>query len=136
MDDFLDGVDDRLVAGAAAVVARDMRANFVPARFATAAHEVLGGEQHAGRTEAALERVALVEGALQALELLRVGEALDRLDGAAVGLHGEHQAAAHDVAVHAHGAGAAYAVLAAEVRAGEAELLAQEIDEMQARLDA
>ena len=77
-----------------------------------------------------------MEGALQALELLRVGEALDRLDGAAVGLHGEHQAAAHDVAVHAHGAGPAYAVLAAEVRAGEAELLAQEVDEMQARLDA
>ena len=52
---------------------------------------------------------------------------------AAVGLHRQHQAAAHDLAVHAHGAGAAHAVLAADVRAGQAQLLAQEIHQVLAR---
>ena len=50
-------------------------------------------------------------------------------------LHGEHQAGAHAVAVDQHRAGAAHAVLAADMRAGEPERVAQEIGEQQARLD-
>jgi hypothetical protein len=73
---------------------------------------------------------------LQLLQLLRIGQPLDRVHAAAVRLHREHQAAAHDVAVHAQRARAAHAVLAADVRAGEAELVAQEIDQVLARQDA
>ena len=51
-------------------------------------------------------------------------------DLGAVGLHRQHQAAAHDRAIDAHRAGAADAMLAAEMRAGEAQLGAQEIDQV------
>ena len=52
-----------------------------------------------------------------------------------VGLHREHQAGAHRLAVEEDRAGAADAVLAADVRAGQAELVAQEVAQQQARLD-
>ena len=54
---------------------------------------------------------------------------------AAFGLHREDQAGAHRLAVDQHGAGAADAVLAADVGAGEAKLMAQAVGERQARLD-
>ena len=98
--------------------------------------QILRRRDHAGRAIAALQRVALLERGLQIGDLARVGQALDGLDLGAVALHRQHQAAAHDLAVDAHGAGAADAVLAADVAAGEAEILAQEIDQRLARLDA
>src|SRR5207248_11461733 len=70
---------------------------------------------------------------LERCELLRVGQAFDGLDAATVGLHGEHEAAAHDLAVDAHGARTTDAVLTADVRAGEAQLVTQEVDQMHAR---
>src|SRR5262249_60286890 len=65
--------------------------------------------------------------------------ARDALDGPAPGaiaLPREHQAAAHDHAVDAQRAGAADAVFAADMAAGEAEGLAQEIDDGLPRIDA
>ena len=53
----------------------------------------------------------------------------------AVGLHREHQARAHGLAVEQHRARAAHAVLAPEVRAGEAAPLAEEVGQRQAGLD-
>src|SRR5687768_624924 len=126
---FLYCVDDRLVSGATTIVAGDVRANFFSRRLFIAANQVLGSYQHPWRAEAALQRIAAVKGGLELFKLLGVRKSLDGVDPAAVCLHGEHQAAAHDLAVHAHRAGAADAVLAAEVRAGQPELLAQEIDE-------
>ena len=54
---------------------------------------------------------------------------------AAVELHREQKARAHAVAVDQHRAGAADAVLAADMRAREAERAAQEVGEQQTRLD-
>ena len=65
-----------------------------------------------------------------------VGEALDGLDAGAVEASGQYQAAAHDAAVDAHRARPADAVLATGVRAQQAELEAEKIDEVLARLDA
>ncbi len=59
----------------------------------------------------------------------------DRRDLGAVGLHREHEARAHGGAVDQHRARAAHAVLAAEVRAGEVALLAEEVGERHARFD-
>ena len=59
---------------------------------------------------------------------------LDGFDAAAVGLHREHQAGAHAVTVKKDGAGAEDAVLAADVSAGEAERVAEEIRKQQSRL--
>src|SRR6185312_17308404 len=86
--------------------------------------------------KAALEGVFLVEMPLQLLQLARVAQAFHGLHPGAACLDGEHQAAAHDLPVHPHRARAAYAVLAAGMRAGEPELVAQEIDQVLARLDA
>ncbi len=63
------------------------------------------------------------------MQLAVDGHALDGLDRAAVGLHGEHEARPHGLAVDLHGARAADAVLASEVRADELEVVAQEVAE-------
>ncbi len=134
-----DGIDDRLVAGTAAVVAREMFADRGAGRSTAGRHLVrseqfLRGEQHAGRTEAALQRVAPRECLLQVGNLACVRHTFDGLDARAVALHGEREAAAHRDAVEPHRAGAAHALLASDMAAGEAELLAQEIDERRAHL--
>src|SRR5688572_3405887 len=133
---FFYGVDDRLVAGAAAVIARDMRPYLFAGWLLAHAHQVLRRHQHAGRAEPALQRIFLVERLLQLCQLLAVRQALDGFHPAAIRLDREHQAAAHNFAVDAQRARAADAVLAADVRAGQPELIAQEIDQVLARLDA
>ena len=60
---------------------------------------------------------------------------LDGGDRRAVGLHREHQARADRLAVHQHGAGAAHAVLAADVGPGEPQLAAQEVAQQPPRFD-
>ena len=60
---------------------------------------------------------------------------LDRRDARAVGLDREHRAALDRLAVDRDGAGAALARVAADVGAGQLEVLAQELDEHPSRLD-
>src|ERR1700682_3037407 len=70
----------------------------------------------------------LMECLLQRMQGLRVGRnAFDRHDLVAVGLHREHQARSRRIAVEQYSAGTAHAMLAAEMGAGEAELMTQEI---------
>jgi fructose-specific phosphotransferase system component IIB len=51
-------------------------------------------------------------------------------------LHRKNKAAAHHLAVEPHGTGAADAVFAADMRSGQAEIVAQEIDQRLARRNA
>src|SRR5215211_2661455 len=53
------------------------------------------------------------------MEVVAEGERLDSADGAPVRLHGEHEARAHRLFLELNGAGAAHAVLTADVRPGE-----------------
>ena len=76
-----------------------------------------------------------MEGLLHRMELAVLREALDRRHLAAVGLHREHGARLHGLAVDVHRAGAAGRGVAADVRAGQPESIAEELDEQQARLD-
>src|SRR5581483_10393064 len=131
----LHGVDDGVVAGAAAVVARQKCADVLAAAGRALAQELGRGHEHAWRAEPALQGIALDECLLQVGDLAAVGEALDGDDLGAIGLHGEHQAAAYDGAIDAHRAGPAHAVLAAQVRAREPEIRAQEVDEVLAHGD-
>ena len=64
-----------------------------------------------------------------------LGEAFDRADLSAVRLHGEHQARAHRLAVDDHRAGAADAVLAADMGAGLPAILADGVGQRTPRLD-
>jgi hypothetical protein len=57
----------------------------------------------------------------------RAGCAIDRGDGAPVGLDGQHEAGPDRFSVQEDRAGAAHPVLAADVRAREIEVLAQEV---------
>ena len=69
------------------------------------------------------------------MQFVALGEALDGADVLAVGLHGEHEAGAHRLVVDDHGAGAADAVLAADMRAGLSAVLADGVDQRAPRLD-
>ncbi len=62
-------------------------------------------------------------------------QAFEGLHRSAVAHRGKQQARAGRKPVDQHGAGAAGAVLAAEMRRGETAALAQEVGERQARLD-
>ena len=65
-----------------------------------------------------------------------IGEAFDGADCLASRLDREHQAGAHRLAVDDHGASAADAVLAADMGAGLAAIVADGVDQRLARLDA
>ena len=123
-----DGGEDALVAGAAAEVAGQRDADLVVGRVRVVAQERGRRHDEAGRAEPALQAVVVAERRLDRRQrAVGAAEALDGGDLGAVGLHGEHQARAHGLAVEQHGAGAADAVLAAEVGAGEPAPLAQEV---------
>ena len=62
--------------------------------------------------------------------------ALDRLNDAALRLHCQHQTRTNGYPIDEHGACTANAVLAADMRAGGANLMAQKIGKMHARLAA
>ena len=76
----------------------------------------------------------LAKRGLQRRQLAVAGEALDGLELGSVDLDGEEQARADRDAVEAHGAGAADAVLAPDVRARQAERVPEEVGEQQPRL--
>ena len=92
-------------------------------------------DQHAGCAEAALQRIAPPERVLQIGDDAGIRNAFDGLYVGAVALHRQHQAAAHHRVIEQHRAGAAYALFAADMRAGEPEIVAQEIDQRLAGLD-
>ena len=96
----------------------------------------VAGEDHARGAVAALHAVGFAERILQDAELAGAGvEAFDGSNLDAVGLHREHQAGSRWLAVDQDGAGAAHPVLAAGVRAREADLLAQAVQQRAPRLD-
>ena len=89
----------------------------------------------AGGAVAALEAVVLEEGLLQRVQLVAVGQALDGGDLGAVGGDREHQAGVDAAAVEQDGAGAALAVVAALLGAGQIEVLAQGVEQGGAVVD-
>ncbi len=128
-------LDDVLVAGAAAQVARQRPAHLVLGRVGVLVEQRLGGQHHARRAEPALQAVLLLEALLDRVQLARPCQPLDGGDLVAVGLHGEHRAALHRRAVEEHGAGAAVGGVAAGVGAGQPEALAQQVGQQQPGLD-
>src|SRR2546426_4028189 len=125
-----------LVTGAAAQPGRDPLTDLRLRRVGVDVQEIERRHEHPRRAEAALEPVVLAERFLERMELAGLREPLDRHDLRAVRLNGEHDARARRLAVEHDRAGAADAVLAADVRAREPEILAQEVHEQLARLAA
>ena len=119
------GLDDLAVAGAAAEHAAQRILDLGPRRRAAVAQQILRRHQHARRADAALRRAMVEEGLLQRRERAVRRKALDRLDRAAGHLAHRDQAGADLPAVEQHRAGAAVAGVAADLGAGEAEIVAQ-----------
>src|SRR5213592_4225028 len=121
--------DDVHVPRAAADVPGDRPANVLLARIGVLCEESGRGEHHARRAEAALKAVLLVEALLYRMEPAGGREALDGRDLVPLRLDREHRAGLHGHSVEEHRARPAARRVAADVGAGEAERLAEEVDE-------
>ena len=119
--------DDVGIAGAAADIAGEALADLTLRPRALPQDQIARGDQHCRRAIPALQCVVLVKVAAQRLDDRVAGEALDGRDLALVAGDGEHQARARRLAVDEDRAGAAHAVLAAEMSAGQIAPLAQKI---------
>ena len=92
-----------------------------------------GGDDHAVQAIAALGGLHLDEGALHRVRVCLAAEPFQRDDRPALdGLHADG-AGAHRTATHQYGTGAAFAETAAEFRAIEAKIVAQDIDQRRLR---
>src|SRR6201989_3032418 len=87
-----DRADDALVAGAPAEETRQHLADPGRGRLRLAAEQPAPGHHHPGRSEAALQAVALDEPLLDRVELAVSGEVLDGSYRTAVGHRGQHRA--------------------------------------------
>ena len=112
----------------------DAFADLLLGRLRRVVQEVDRRHDHAGSAEAALQAVLLPEALLKRVQVAVLREPLDRDHLGAVGLDGEDRAGLGAAAVDEHGAGAALAGIAADVRAGEIQLLAQKMHQQRARL--
>ena len=129
-------LDDLLVAGAAAEVAADRLPDLRVARPRVATQAAPAPRSAGPRCSSRIAGRAFSQKlSCSTLSDPSAGrEALDRRHAVAVGLHCVHQAGAHRLAVEQDRAGAADAVLATDVGAGQAQIVAQPVDQRQARV--
>src|SRR2546426_6117760 len=132
---LLDRLDDVDVTGAATEVPADPLPDLLVARVGVLAEEPSGLHDHARRAEPALQAVLIPERLLERVEVRAVGHPLDGADLGAARRHGEHRAGLGAAAVDQHRACPAVAGVAADVGPGQAERVAQEMDEQKAGLD-
>src|SRR5262249_33224320 len=131
----LDRANDVRVARAAAQVALQAFAYLRVARPRIALQQRRGGHEETGCAEAALQPVLVPECLLQRVQLAVGGQSLDGPHMVTIDLDGEYRARLDGPVVQQHRACPALAGIAANVRACQAELLAQEVHEQVARLD-
>ena len=131
----LDRANDRRVSGAAADLPGDGLPDLGFGRIGVSVEQRPGRHHHAGGAEAALQAVALHEALLHRVEFGALLEAFHGAHVAPTRHRGEHGAGLHRLLIHPHDAGSAVARIAAPVRPGEAELIAQEMHQQQATLD-
>jgi hypothetical protein len=96
--------------------------------------EGLGGNDEAGGADAALQCRPFQKALLQWVQSLRSGETFNGGDGSALSLGSQHQAGVHEPAVEDDIARTAVAVVAPFLAAGQAQLIAQNLQKALARL--
>ena len=94
----------------------------------------LCGNNEARRAEAALLRVIVNERLLDGMEMARLAKAFHGGDLRALCVDGQHRAGVHGFVVHQHGASAAGAAIANALGAGKLKLVAQSVQQGDARL--
>ena len=85
------------------------------------------GHDHSRRAKSALQPVALRKSNLNGVQVRPFGQALDGCDLGAIGLHRQHGARLHRITSHEDGAAPALAGVTADVRAGQFQVVAQDI---------
>src|SRR5437867_265455 len=123
----LNGLHNVLVAGAPAAVAGDRPPDLVLRRVGVLLEERCGREHHAGRAEAALQAVLLVEPLLNRVQLTGEPETLHGRDLVAVGHHAEEGAGLDRQPFEQDRAGPAARRVAPDVRPSEAEDLPEQV---------
>jgi len=124
-----DGFEYFRVAGAAAQVSGETFADVGFRGMRVALEKIYGGESHAGSAYAALRSAVREERLLHGMQSLSAGDSLNRANRCPVGLQRGNQAAVHQRTVKFNRASAALAFAAAFFCAGEASLLAQDIEQ-------
>src|SRR6202020_282964 len=94
-----------------------------------------GGHDHTRRAEAALQAMIVLERLLHRVQLAVRGEAFDRSDLRAIAARREHRARLDCAAVDVDDAGPALRGVASDMRAGQAQILPQELHEQRPRID-
>src|SRR5690242_6393947 len=131
-----DRSDDVWIGGAAADIAAHIFADRIVVSGMAFANARDRRHDLAGRAVAALEAVMIDEGLLHRVECsIAPGEAFDGRDRPSLGGSGQRQAGENVPSVGKHGAGAALAVVAAFLRAGQPEMLAQRIEKRRPRVE-
>ena len=124
-----DTVDDLHIAGAAADVVADGEGGLLSGGIGIHVQQPLGGDDHAGDAEAALNGSRLAEG--EGIHLLfPIGKALHREDGLALQLVGLGDAGLGGLAVDEDVAGAAGALAAPVLNGGQVQGIPQKADEL------
>jgi hypothetical protein len=123
-----------VIAGAPAEIALEALAYLLLRRTGVLLEEARRRHDHPGRAVPALEGVMLVKRLLDRMQGSVRREPLDRRDLSVLRLDGEHRAGLHGLAVDEDRAGAAGGGVAADVRAGQPEVLTQEVGEQPAGL--
>ena len=129
------GLDDVLIAGAAAEIGREKIEDVVIREVRIRFQRVHRQHQKTRRAESTLKRVVLDECALHGMQLVPLGKAFDRADALALGLDREHQAGSDRLIVKDHGTCAAHPVLAPYMRPGQSALVTDDVDQRSSRLD-
>ena len=93
------------------------------------------GHEDPRGAEAALQGMRVAKRFLDGVKGLFGAEGFHGAYVGAVGLDGEHETRPRSLPVHQYGAGAAHAMLAPHVGAGETELVTEEVAEKETRLD-
>ena len=122
-------LDDLHVSGTPADVGPQGEPDLLHRGVRVAVQQALGRHDHAGDAEAALDGPRLAEAVGVGL-LLKIAEALHGEDALALHLIRRKDAGSHSLAVHQDGAGAAGALAAPVLHAGQAQLVPQEADEL------
>src|SRR4029078_11574089 len=102
---------------------------------AVAVHNIDRRHDHARSAVAALQAVIVAEGRLHRVQFVALCNALDGGDAGAGGLADHDRAGFYRPAVDVDDAGAALAGVAADMRAGQVQVVAQEMDEEGSVLD-
>ena len=122
-------VNDLYITGAAADIVANGKRRFFPCGFRIHVQQTLGGDHHAGDTEAALYRAGLAKG--EGIDLLLpIRQTFHRHDGLAIQLVGLRNTGLCGLAIDQNMAGTAGAFAAAVLHRGQMQLIPQIADQL------